>query len=106
MSSSEQKALEDDPDKPLINRFSSVYTPGSTMKGITSAVALKNGIDPKKAIHIQGMQWKKSNWKDHSITRVANPGIPIDMEKALIYSDNIYFAQKALEIGKGNSRAD
>ena len=46
------------------------------------------------------MQWKKSNWKDHSITRVANPGIPIDMEKALIYSDNIYFAQKALEIGK------
>ncbi len=101
ITSSEQKALEDDPDKPLINRFSSVYTPGSTMKGITAAVALKNGIDPKKAINIQGMQWKKSNWKDHSITRVANPGIPIDMEKALIYSDNIYFAQKALEIGKG-----
>ena len=100
ISSSEQKALENDPDKPLINRFSSVYTPGSTMKGITAAVALKNGIDPNKAINIQGMQWKKSNWKDHSITRVANPGIPIDMEKALIYSDNIYFAQKALEIGK------
>lgn len=100
ISSSEEAALENDPKKPLINRFSSVYTPGSTMKGITSAIALKNGIDPNKAISIQGMQWKKSNWKDHSITRVANPGIPIDMEKALIYSDNIYFAQKALEIGK------
>lgn len=100
ISSFEQKALENDPDTPLINRFSYVYTPGSTMKGITAAVALKNGIDPNKAINIQGMQWKKSNWKDYSITRVANPGIPIDMERGLIYSDNIYFAQKALEIGK------
>lgn len=100
ISNSEQKALETNPNKPLLNRFSSVYAPGSTMKGITSAVALKNGVNPNEAINIQGLQWKKSNWKDYSITRVANPGIPIDMEKALIYSDNIYFAQKALQIGK------
>ncbi|MFK4996806.1 penicillin-binding transpeptidase domain-containing protein [Bacillus sp. N9] len=32
--------------------------------------------------------------------RVSDYGEPINLEKALIYSDNIYFAQKALEIGK------
>lgn len=100
ISSSEQTALENDPNKPLFNRFSAVYAPGSTMKGITAALALKNGVNPNEAIPIQGLHWRKSNWKDHSITRVANPGIPIDMEKALIYSDNIYFAQKALGLGK------
>ena len=100
ISNAEQTALNNDPNKPLFNRFSAVYAPGSTMKGIVAALALKNGIDPNKAINIQGLEWKKPYWKDHSITRVAEPGIPIDMEKALIYSDNIYFAQKALEIGK------
>ncbi|WP_110928363.1 penicillin-binding transpeptidase domain-containing protein [Bacillus massiliglaciei] len=99
ISASEQKELTDNPDKPLINRFSSVFAPGSTMKAITSSVALKNGVDPKEAISIKGKTWQKKNWKDHSITRVADPGIPIDMQKALIYSDNIYFAQKALGLG-------
>lgn len=100
ITSAEQKALEEDPDKPLLNRFSSTFAPGSTIKALTAAIALKNGVDPKEAINIQGTTWAKSNWKDHSITRVANPGVPIDMEKALIYSDNIYFAQKALNLGK------
>ncbi|KOR81059.1 peptidoglycan glycosyltransferase [Bacillus sp. FJAT-21352] len=96
----EQKALEEDPKKPLLNRFSSTFAPGSTIKALTAAVALKNGVDPKESINIQGKTWAKSTWKDHSITRVSDPGVPIDMEKALIYSDNIYFAQKALGLGK------
>ena len=57
-------------------------------------------MDPNESINIQGKTWAKSTWKDHSITRVADPGVAIDMEKALIYSDNIYFAQKALGLGK------
>ncbi|USK84961.1 penicillin-binding transpeptidase domain-containing protein [Peribacillus asahii] len=100
MSSAQQKALEENKDKPLLNRFSSTYAPGSTIKALTASVALKNGVDPNKALSIQGLTWKKSNWKDHSITRVANPGIPIDMKNALIYSDNIYFARQALDLGK------
>ncbi|MGE7778647.1 penicillin-binding transpeptidase domain-containing protein [Peribacillus sp. NPDC097264] len=100
ITNAEQKALEDDPDKPLLNRFSSTFAPGSTIKALTAAIELKNGIDPKAALSIQGTKWAKSNWKDHSITRVSNPGVPIDMEKALIYSDNIYFAQQALKLGK------
>ena len=100
MPASRQKALEEDKDKPLLNRFSSVYAPGSTIKALTGAIAIKNGIDPDKGVKISGLKWQKSNWKDHSITRVATPNIPIDMEAGLVYSDNIYFAQKALELGK------
>lgn len=102
ISRAQQQAYDNNPNQPLFNRFSAVYVPGSTMKPITGAVALKNGINPNKALEISGLTWKKSNWQDHSITRVANPGIPIDMEKGLIYSDNIYFARQALEIGKSN----
>ncbi|MFJ7745057.1 penicillin-binding transpeptidase domain-containing protein [Peribacillus sp. NPDC097295] len=100
ITNAEQKALEEDPDKPLLNRFSSTFAPGSTIKALTAAIELKNGVDPKVAINIEGTKWAKSGWKDHSITRVSNPGVPIDMEKALIYSDNIYFAQQALKLGK------
>lgn len=100
MSKEQQKALENDPAQPLFNRFSAVYTPGSTLKGITAAIALKNGINPNVAIPIQGLTWKRPNWKDYYITRVIDPGIPVDMEKALVYSDNIYFAQKVLQLGK------
>lgn len=99
ISNEERKALENNPGKPLLNRFSSVYAPGSTMKPLTAAISLKNGIDPKKALNIIGKQWSKKGWKDYSITRVSDPGKPIDMAAALIYSDNIYFAQRALELG-------
>src|SRR5699024_12276428 len=36
------------------------------------------------------------------ITRVTDPGIPIHLREALTYSDNIYYAQKALDIGDEN----
>ncbi|RFU60782.1 penicillin-binding transpeptidase domain-containing protein [Peribacillus glennii] len=99
ISSEEREALEKDPRKPLLNRFSSVYAPGSAMKPLTAAISLENGIDPQKTLNISGKQWSKKGWKDHSITRVSDPGKPIDMQGALIYSDNIYFAQRALELG-------
>ncbi|RFU66817.1 penicillin-binding transpeptidase domain-containing protein [Bacillus sp. V59.32b] len=99
ISNEERKQLEDNPDKPLLNRFSSVYAPGSTIKPLTAAISLKNGVDPAKTMKVSGKQWSKENWKDHSITRVKDPGKPVNMSDALIYSDNIYFAQRALELG-------
>ncbi|SFC22861.1 penicillin-binding protein [Bacillus sp. OV322] len=99
ISGEEQKALENNPGKPLLNRFSSTYAPGSTIKAITASVALKNGVNSNKALDIKGLHWQKSNWKDHSITRVSDPGKPVNMTDALIYSDNIYFARQALDLG-------
>jgi cell division protein FtsI/penicillin-binding protein 2 len=99
ISSNQRQALENNPAKPLLNRFSSTYSPGSSIKALTGSIALKNGIDPAEAIQINGKTWSKENWTDHSITRVADPGKPINMMDAFIYSDNIYFAQKALQVG-------
>mgnify|MGYP000867203573 CR=1 FL=1 len=78
-----------------------MYSPGSSIKPITAAIALENHIaEPDFTIDIQGMNWQKdSSWGNYYITRVKDPSVPVDMEKAMIYSDNIYFAQLALKIG-------
>lgn len=85
-----------------INRFNKTYSPGSTMKFLTSAIGLENGvIDPNEEINIEGLTWQKdSSWGDYKITRVADPGKSVNLKDAANYSDNIYYAQVALELGK------
>lgn len=85
-----------------INRFNKTYSPGSTMKFLTSAIGLENGvIDPNEEINIKGLTWQKdSSWGDYKITRVADPGKSVNLKDAANYSDNIYYAQVALELGK------
>lgn len=94
--------LLNNPMKPLFNRFTKLYVPGSTIKPLTAAIAIENGaVDLQKVIDIQGKKWQKDeSWGNYFVTRLIDPGIPVDIEKAFIYSDNIYFAQMALEIGE------
>ncbi|MDP4164021.1 MAG: penicillin-binding transpeptidase domain-containing protein [Bacillota bacterium] len=103
LSASEWKALEDNPQKPLLTRFKQAYAPGSTMKPITAGIALtNNAINPAEAIAISGKQWQKDpSWGSYYVTRVHQSN-PVNLEKALVFSDNIYFAQTALKIGKEN----
>lgn len=84
-----------------INRFNKIYSPGSTMKFITSSIGLENGvIDPNATRDIKGLSWQKdSSWGDFKITRVTDPGKPENLKDAVNYSDNIYFGQVALELG-------
>jgi penicillin-binding protein 3 len=84
-----------------INRFNKTYSPGSTMKLLTSAIGLQNGIiDPNATRDIQGLSWQKDNsWGDFKITRVTDPGKPENLKDAVNHSDNIYFGQIALELG-------
>ncbi|MCM3112543.1 penicillin-binding transpeptidase domain-containing protein [Lederbergia lenta] len=98
----EWAALQDDPNKPLTIRFNKSSAPGSVIKPITAAIELNEGaIDWKKALDIKDLTWQKdASWGGYKVKRVSNPGVPIDLEKALIYSDNIYFAQTAIELGK------
>lgn len=95
-------ALQDDPLKPLLNRFSANYAPGSVIKPLTAAIGLKEGtLDPAATLNISGLQWQKdASWGNYYVTRVKDPGTPVDLQKALLYSDNIYFAQAALTLGK------
>ncbi|WP_394238231.1 penicillin-binding transpeptidase domain-containing protein [Niallia oryzisoli] len=95
-------ALQDDPLNPLLNRFSANFAPGSVIKPLTAAIGLKEGtLDPAATLNVSGLQWQKdSSWGSYYVTRVKDPGTPVDLEKALLYSDNIYFAQAALALGK------
>lgn len=102
MTSSEWEALNEDPNKPLLNRFSSTYAPGSVIKPITGAIALDSkAVERKTAFDVKGLKWQAdSSWGDYFITRVTDPGKPVELETAMIISDNIYFAQAALKTGE------
>lgn len=84
------------------NRFSSTYAPGSTFKLITGAIGLKTGVTkPEETEDIKGLQWQPDkSWGTNYITRVSDPGKPVDLKTAYVISDNIYFAKQALKIGK------
>ena len=101
LSTEEWNRLNEDPLKPLLNRFGATYAPGSTFKPVTAGIALENKvITPETTIDIKGKQWQKdSSWGGYSITRVSDPGKPVNLRDAFVYSDNIYFAQAALGIG-------
>lgn len=102
ISTANYKKLEEDDLHPLINRFALTYTPGSAIKPITAAIALtSNSLKLTDKKQIQGKSWQKdSSWGDYSITRVTPMNTPIHLEKAMIYSDNIFFAQTALDVGE------
>ncbi|MEK5444567.1 penicillin-binding transpeptidase domain-containing protein [Fredinandcohnia sp. FSL W7-1320] len=101
LSAEEWNRLNEDPLKSLINRFGATYAPGSTFKPVTAGIALEHQvITPETTIDIKGKQWQKdSSWGGYSITRVSDPGKPVNLRDAFVYSDNIYFAQAALGIG-------
>lgn len=96
------KALEEDPKQPLLNRFKANYTPGSVIKPITAAIALQVGTTNwQKTMQLSGKQWQKdSSWGSYYVTRVTDPNAPVNLADALLYSDNVYFAQTSLDLGK------
>ncbi|WP_026700745.1 penicillin-binding transpeptidase domain-containing protein [Salibacterium aidingense] len=91
----------DHPDTPLLNRFVNRYAPGSVFKTITAAAGLKSGVTaPEKSRQIDGLHWTKdTSWGDYYVTRVHDKR-SVTLRDAFVYSDNIYFAQEALEMGK------
>ena len=102
MSPQEWKDLNEDEDRPLMNRFTQISSPGSVFKPITAAIGLEYGdIDPQETIDISGFQWQKDpSWGNYYITRVSDPGKQVNLRDGLVYSDNIYFAQMALKLGE------
>ncbi|MDN6195696.1 MAG: hypothetical protein L0I93_04325 [Atopostipes suicloacalis] len=83
------------------NRFNNTYSPGSAFKLITAAIGLEEGaIKADEALEIEGKSWQKdASWGDYQVNRVSQNPTTVDLRNAFVYSDNIYFAQKALEIG-------
>lgn len=103
ISAEEYAAYMDDENTPFVNRYTGRYAPGSTFKILSSLILLDDGgIDPDETNRIEGLQWSPDlpGFGDHSITRVSESVSDVDLATALIYSDNIYFAMEALEMGE------
>ncbi len=102
MSGDSYKKLQENPLTPLLTRFAESYAPGSTLKPMTAAIGMEAGtLDPAEGLTIDGKTWAKDDWgSNYKVTRVhAEAPNPIDLNKALVYSDNIYFAREALDMG-------
>lgn len=101
MSQAQYDALLNDPDLPLVNKFNARYVPGSTQKLLTAFAAMEAGtltLNDKKVI--AGKYWQKDEgWGKYKIRRVEPIEMPMDVADALVYSDNIFFAQVALDMG-------
>ena len=101
MTNDEWNALNNDEAKPLYNRFIQRYCPGSTFKAITGAIGLTTGkISASEDFGYTGTSWQKdSSWGDYKVTTLTDYSGPKNLQNALMYSDNIYFAQTALRLG-------
>ncbi|MCX6458977.1 MAG: penicillin-binding transpeptidase domain-containing protein [Actinobacteria bacterium] len=104
------KALESDPDKPLLNRpLAITYPPGSTFKLVTTAAALESGkftpttIIPGPAEYQLPNSTKKlKNWSGQP----CGPDGKITLEEALAVSCNTAFAWLGNELGADALRAE
>lgn len=100
MTQKQWKALNEDDQKPLYNRFRQVWCPGSTFKPIIAAVGLQSGaFTGADNFGNEGNSWQKDKtWGTYHVTTLHTYS-PVILKNALIYSDNIYFAKAALKIG-------
>ena len=101
MSSDEWEQLSQDNNNPMYTRFLQTWCPGSTFKPITGAIGLtsqKLSVDDQ--FSYSGLSWQKDNsWGSYNITTLTAYNGAKNLRNALIHSDNIYFAQAALQIG-------
>lgn len=102
MSSSRWEELSSDESRPLNSRFQSTWVPGSTFKAITAAVGVESGgIKPDENLGYVGLSWQKDeSWGNYHVTTLTDYGEEVNLENALVFSDNIYFARAALNIGE------
>ena len=103
MTTDEWNQIKDNENNPMMARYLQTWCPGSTFKPITGAIGLStNSLSTEDTFTYSGLSWKKDGWGEHDITTLTAYSGPKNLRNALIYSDNIYFAQAAIQIGKTN----
>lgn len=100
----EWEKLQNDEKKPMYNRYLSSYVPGSSLKPVIGAIGLKyNSFSADEDFGTSGTKWQNdTSWGDLYVTTLATYSEPANLQNALKYSDNIYFAKAALKIGRNN----
>ena len=101
MTTADYKALTENSDNPLYNRYLATYAPGSSFKPVVGAIGLTtNSFSADEDFGRSGTKWQNnSSWGDFYITTLTTYSGAANLRNALIYSDNIYFAKAALKIG-------
>lgn len=104
ISDEDYKALSEDELSPLYNRVTQgLYPPGSTIKPFTAIAAINNNVcsfNTEFPYTIVDNSWTPpNNWHWLPIKRDDYVSAPVNMYKAMVKSDNIYFAWLGLEMG-------
>lgn len=101
MTSDEWKEMSEGEGRPMYSKFLGTWCPGSTMKPLTGAIGLTSGkLSVDDEFQYTGLRWKREGWTDHDITTLTSYTGKKNLRNALIFSDNIYFAQATLQIGE------
>ena len=88
-------------DYPFMARFAKGYAPASTFKQVSAAIGLSKGtLNPDEVIKIEGTKWTPYN-----VTRV-NSDTEVNLKTALQHSDNVYFAQQMLKVGRDTFQSE
>ena len=116
------KALDEDPQTPMLNRaIQGLYAPGSTFKPMTAIASLETGTLTKDSVfpdadkihtakyksstgYKDAWDVKKSEYAYTGIDEITRTGAtrrhtPMNMESSIIDSDNIFFSWAALKMG-------
>ena len=94
------KQVNEDPDKPLINRVTQgLYPPGSTFKIITGAAAIESGVDPNAKVRVDDPWQADKSWGTYFVRSSSRAHGDYTMADAFRLSENIYFAKVGLRIG-------
>lgn len=86
---------------PSLGSFSQIYTPGSTQKLPTILAGFRAGtLTQESGYNIYGKRWQPDHtWGGYSIHRVIPFNGWVDLYRAIVYSDNIFFARTGLDMG-------
>jgi peptidoglycan glycosyltransferase len=94
------KEVNENPDKPLINRATQgLYPPGSTFKIITGAAAIETGVDPNAKVRVDDPWQADRSWGTYFVRSSSRAHGDYTMADAFRLSENIYFAKIGLQIG-------
>lgn len=104
MTQNEWNEIKESQNNPMMARYLQTWCPGSTFKPVTGAIGLTtNSLTTEDTFEYQGLSWQKDgSWGDYNVTTLTGYSGAKNLRNAIIHSDNIYFAQATLQIGKNN----
>lgn len=100
--SSQWKKYSEDENAPLFSRNTrALYPPGSTIKPFTAVMGLEQGVITPETVVTEAnkTEWiPYAGWNAPPIHRVNHPAGAVNLDRALVWSDNIYFAWVAMRL--------